>query len=206
MMFRATLRRLLHDRCGASAAEFGLVLPLLLLLLFGIIDSARFMWEYNQAEKASQVGVRMAVVTDVIPGGLATASYVGQTVGSVTLAQGDRIPAAALGTLSCSRTACTCTGICPATGTINSTSFDRIVTRMQGMKGDITAANVRVDYSGSGLGFAGDPNGMQIAPLVTVRLTGMQFAPLTGFMFATINLPDIGTTMPAEDSSGVQSN
>ena len=30
------------------------------------------------------------------------------------------------------------------------------------MKPDITAANVRIDYSGSGLGFAGDPNGMEI--------------------------------------------
>ena len=77
---------------------------------------------------------------------------------------------------------------------------------MQTMKPDITAANVRVDYSGSGLGFAGDPNGMEIAPLVTVRLTGMQFVPLTGFMFATINMPDFRTTMPAEDSSGTQSN
>ena len=61
------------------------------------------------------------------------------------------------------------------------------------MKPDITAANVRIDYSGSGLGFAGDPNGMEIAPLVTVRLTGMQFVPLTGFMFATLNMPDFRT-------------
>ncbi len=76
-----------------------------------------------------------------------------------------------------------------------------IVTRMQTMKPDITAANVRIDYSGSGLGFAGDPNGMEIAPLVTVRLTGMQFVPLTGFMFATLNMPGFSTTMPAEDFS-----
>src|SRR5436305_15092307 len=121
MTFPATLRRLLGDRCGASAVEFALVFPLLLLFLFGIIDSARFMWEYNQAEKATPVGVRMAVVTDVIPGGLASAQYVGQTVGGVALTQGDRIPAAALGTLSCSRTACTCTGTCPAATTVNST-------------------------------------------------------------------------------------
>ena len=63
------------------------------------------MWEYNKAEKATQVGAREAVVTDVIPGGLATASYVGQTVGGAVLTQGDRIPAAALGT-SAHATAC----------------------------------------------------------------------------------------------------
>ena len=51
-------------------------------------------------------------------------------------------------------------------------AFDTIVTRMGYMKPDIAASNVRVSYRGSGLGFAGDPNGMEIAPLVTVELTG----------------------------------
>ena len=36
------------------------------ILLFAIIDGGRFAWEYNRAEKATQIGARMAVVTDVI--------------------------------------------------------------------------------------------------------------------------------------------
>jgi hypothetical protein len=71
---------------------------------------------------------------------------------------------------------------------------------------DISANNVRIEYTGSGLGFAGDPNGMQIAPLVTVRLTGLQFRPLTALMLRTISMPDFRSSMPAEDSSGTQSN
>ena len=69
------LRRFLRDTRAASAAEFALVLPLMLLFLFGIIDVGRFAWEINQAEKATQTGARWAVVTDMIPSGLASYSF-----------------------------------------------------------------------------------------------------------------------------------
>ena len=44
----------MHNRSGASAAEFALVLPILLILLLGIIDAGRWLWTYNRAEKATQ--------------------------------------------------------------------------------------------------------------------------------------------------------
>lgn len=196
------MTRLLRDPSGATAAEFALVLPLLLILLFGVIDGARFIWEYNRAEKATQVGVRVAAVTDAIPNGLVDAEYVG--VGGLT--QGDVIPASALGSLVCSRTACTCAGTCPPTGTINTNAFDTIVTRMANMKSDVAAANVRVEYRGSGLGFAGDPNGMEVSPLVTVRLTGLTFTPITSLLLTSFTMPDLSSTLTAEDSAGSQSN
>jgi Flp pilus assembly protein TadG len=202
------IRSLLRDQKG-TAAEFALVLPLLLLLLFGIIDAGRFMWAYNRAEKATQVGARVAVVTDVISTGLGTQDYVGVN----GLTQGDRIPANALSPLTCSRTACTCSGTCP-TGyaTTSTAAFDNVVTRMQQMEPRINAANVEIVYRGSGLGFAGDPNGVQISPLVTVRLTNsptataLKFTPITSLLFATITMPTFSTTLTGEDLSGTQSN
>jgi hypothetical protein len=202
-MIRSTL---LRDQRGAAGAEFALVVPLLLIFIFSIIDGGRFLWEVNQAEKATQAGVRLAAVTDIIPGGFVGYSYVGQTVDGVTLTQGDRIPATALGSASCTRTACTCSGNCPPVGTINSIAFDRIVTRMRAMYPRIAANNVLVEYSGSGLGFAGDPNGMDVVPIVSVRLTGLQFSPVTTLSFGTVNLPGIRSSLTAEDSAGVQSN
>jgi len=191
------------------------VLPLLLLLLFGIVDGARFAWEFNRAEKATQAGARVAVVTDPIPGGLAATDYVGQTIGGVTLTQGDLIPAGALGRITCSKTAgvlsCSCTTApCPATLTpIQSSGFDVMAARMRGMYADIADSNIRVEYSGSGLGFAGDPNGMEIAPIVTVSVTGLQFRPIASRFFggtAGITMPGFRTSLTAEDSSGSQSN
>ena len=197
------IRRLRLDRSGASAVEFALVLPLVLLFLFGIIDAGRFLWEVNKAEKATQVGARVAVVTDPLPPGLTTANYVG--VGGLT--QGDLIPASALGLVTCTNTSCTCTtSPCPALGTMLPANFTRIYTRMRNMKRDIVPANVRITYRGSGLGYAGDPNGMEIAPLVTVQLTGVQFRPVTTFLFTTLTLPAFRTTLTAEDSAGIVSN
>jgi hypothetical protein len=202
-------RRLLLDRSGGSAAEFGLVLPLLILFLFGIIDGGRYLWEVNKAEKATQAGARVAIVTDVLDGGLSGQNYVGQVVGGVTLTQGDIIPANALGELRCTNSGCSCiSGTCPtvvAPGDY-AARFSRIFQRMSYMKPDIAQSNVRITYRGSGLGFAGDPNGMEIAPLVTVELIGVQFRPLVLFNMVAFNLPAFRTTLTAEDSSGSQSN
>ena len=70
----------------------------------------------------------------------------------------------------------------------------------------IQASNVEVKYSGSGLGFAGDPNGSDISPLVTVSLINMNFNPVTGLRIGTLPMPGFSTTLTSEDLSGVQSN
>jgi TadE-like protein len=200
-------RRFLHDCRGDSAAEFALVLPLLLILLFGIIDGGRLLWDVNRAEKATQAGARFAVVADPLAPGLATADYLG--VGGLT--QGDIIPASAMGTVTCTQNGCcnpasSCTTPYPALGTFDQNVFDKIYGRMHAYDAAIQKQNIVVSYRGSGLGFAGDPNGPQISPIVTVELTGLQFQPITSLLFATFNLPDFRTTLTAEDLSGTASN
>jgi hypothetical protein len=200
-------RRLLHDVRGDTAVEFALVLPLLLVLLFGIIDGGRLLWEVNRAEKATQAGARFAVVANPLPGGLTTADYLG--VGGLT--QGDIIPASALGKIVCTQSGCctqgtTCTAPFPAVGTFDTTVFNNIRDRMVALDPAIKPENILVTYSGSGLGFAGDPNGPDISPIVTVKLTGMTFKPITFMLFATFNLPDFRTSLTSEDLKGTASN
>jgi len=201
---RQHFRHLLGDRRAASAAEFALVLPLLILLLFGIIDAGRFFYELNENEKATQMGARMAIVTDPVSTGLVQASFVAGTVKS-----GDLIPATALGTVTCSSATCTCAGTCPAgfTNSLDAAAFTTIVTRMQRMNPLIQPANVQILYSGSGFGYAGAADTeMDIQPLVTVRLQNMQFSPIALLGFAGWNLPAASATLTAEDSSGTFSN
>lgn len=203
------LRRLLNDRRAESAAEFALVLPLTLVLLFGIIDGCRFMWEVNRAEKATQMGARMAAVINPVAGGLATADFTGQSCNGTVLKAGDPLTNCAniLPQITCTDSSCTCSN-CPGglPGTYNSTAFTSLVSRMADMKPDIKAANVEVVYSGSGLGYAGDPTGADISPLVTVRLKSLKFTPVTSFMLTTINMPDFSTTLTAEDLVGTASD
>ncbi|MBB3764690.1 TadE/TadG family type IV pilus assembly protein [Sphingomicrobium lutaoense] len=201
------IHALLRDRNGASAAEFALLLPLLMILTLGTIDAGRYMWEVNEAKKATQYGARWAIVTDPVEGALITENFVDKSVGGVTLTQGDNIPAAALGTITCTNVSCTCTGACLASASAyNGAAFNALVQRMQLMDPRITPAQVRVSYSGSGLGFAGDPNGPDISPIVTVSLSGKTFTPVTTFLLATVTMPDFRTSLTAEDLSGSDSN
>jgi Flp pilus assembly protein TadG len=201
--------RLIIDSRGGTGAEFALVLPLLLILLFGIIDGGRLLWDMNRAEKATQVGARVAVVTDMSPSGLAAENYLDQTFNGVTLTQGDVIPAEALGDVRCTRTSCTCvSGNCPdAVGTLDADTFDQVLLpRMRNMYPGIDASNIVLHFTGSGLGYAGDPHGSQISPVVTVELTGLEFQPITTLLFATFNLPSFRTSLTGEDLSGSASN
>ena len=209
------VKRIFRSHSGASAAEFGLVLPLLIILLLGIIDAGRFIWEYNRAEKATQAGARVSVVTQIIPQGVADFKYVGQNVGGVSYIQGDPLSKTALGKVECKQTSgtlgCVCdngggASFCPSMGTANTAGFDAIVTRMRAMYPRVSAARVVVEYRGSGVGYAGDPSGMDISPLVTVKLSGMTFNPLVLFGLVSFPLPSFSTTLTAEDSASVYSN
>lgn len=202
------IRAFLKDRTAAGAAEFALVLPLLLIFLFGIIDAARLAWDYNRIAKATQMGVRMAVVTNVLDSGLRDESYVGYEVDAeTTLTQGDRIPADALGQLVCDDEGCTCEeGNCPDAGEYDGDAFDLILARMRAIYPEVTADKVRVTYSGSGLGYAGDPTGMDISPTVTVSVVGMVFRPITTLALASVPLPDFRTSLTMEDGVGSTSN
>jgi Flp pilus assembly protein TadG len=194
------LRRLLNNASGASAAEFALVLPLLLLLLFGIIDVGRYMWTINRAEKAVQMGVRMAVVTDFVSSEIGD-NYVGKC--STPLAGGDTIPADCFSQITCSKTGGTAT--C-SSGTANTTAFDRVLTRMRLFMPELQQGNVQIIYSPSGLGYAGDPNGPDLAPLVTVRVSGMTFKPTATLALANVALPEVRSSLTFEDGTGSMSN
>lgn len=206
------LALLIRDRNGSSAAEFALVLPLLLIFLLGIIDVGRLMWTWNKAEKATQMGVRFAVVTSPVASDMAAFRFVG--TGGLT--QGDAIPLDAYGTMKCyddpnSQAAdikCdACTPACPWGQTADAPAYTRIYDRMRQFMPTLKSKNVEILYKTSGLGYAGDPNGPDASPLVTVQLTGLTFQPTLLQLFGgTIPLPSFSAALTMEDGQGTVAN
>jgi hypothetical protein len=146
------------------------------------------------------------VVTDPIASELTTESYVGTVVGGVTVNQGDRVPAGALGVVRCDDTECTCSADpCPTTLTHDSAAFDALLARMQDILPGLEADNLAVEYSGSGLGYAGNPDGMDIAPLVTVLVEDFEFQAILLFG-GTVNMPSFSYSLTMEDGQGTGSN
>ena len=215
---------LLRCRSGAAAGEFAMIVPLLMIVMLGIIDTGRYMWDVNRAEKATQAGARVAIVTDAVSPGLIDEDYAGKNVGGTLIQPGGNIPLAALGTIKCTSTGCVCeTAPCPSSlGTLNSTIFNNVlVARMQLLMPTIKPENVVIRYSGSGLGTAGSigsssgggggggggpADSMEVSPLITVSLQDMTFTPAATLTLLNVKLPTAETTLSAEDVSGSYSN
>ena len=196
-----------HER-GSSAAEFALILPIFILFLLGMIDVGRWVWSFSELEKATQTGARWAVATDMIPSALITYSFA--TQGNLT--QGTVVPKSAFPGVHCAGTSagtptCTCKsgGTCGFSTTGNATAFTTLLTRMQQIQPSIGAANLIVDYDWSGLGFSGDPNGPDVAPIVTVSVQNLRF-PLLFLLGTDVSMPTSRYSMTLEDGQGTVSN
>jgi hypothetical protein len=199
--------KLISENTASSAAEFALVLPVLLIFLLGIIDVGRLMWTWNRAEKATQMGVRYAAATDPVATGIATYSF---ATGGGGIPQGSSIGTSYFSSMTCGSTNCdSCSG--SACGSLktpyNATAFTNIVNRMKAFLPEMTAVNVEVQYDNSGIGYSGDPNGPDIAPIVTVKIKNMAFRPIALLIFKTsITLPSFSAALTMEDGQGTTSN
>lgn len=199
---------LIRDQRGSSAAEFALVLPIFLLFLLGMTDVGRFAWAFAQLEKSTQTGARWAVATDVIPSGLITYSFADQGgITQGTVVQKPDFPGVHCTASSAGTPTCTCKsgGTCAFSTAASQTAFDNLIGRMRQVYPSIRSENLVVDYDWSGLGFSGDPNGPDVAPIVTVSVQNMSF-PMLLMLGTSVGLPTSRYSMTLEDGQGTVSN
>ena len=203
-----------RDETGAVLVEISILLPIVITILCGSIDFLYAFYQWNAAAKAVQVGARIAAVSDPVAAGLNDLTNVVVLSGSV--APRRSMPAF---TLTCDGRveACTCSGNCPgiSANPYNAAAMNRIIfgrgsssctdattyyaTGMCDILPSITAANVRIVYTQTGLGYAGRPGGP--VPTITVSLQDLQFQFffLSYLLGRNIPIPAMTTTITAED-------
>lgn len=192
-----------HSDSGATMVETTIVVLLLFLLLFGFVDFGLAYYQWNAANKAVQVGARLAAVSNPVAIGLKTAA---DTTDSSLIGE-----AMAAGSYSFS---CTGDGTCNS-GAFDQAAFDRI------FKGDDGAcdsavgrpgmcdiypdlegqeANVKIEYLSTGLGYWTRPGG----PVPTIRIS-LNNVPFNFFFlnsllgFGQITMPSMTSTITGED-------
>ena len=195
-----TARRLLRDRRGTSSVEFALVCLVFFMMVLGVIDFSRAMWEWNAASKATHWGVRYAIVNDMVSKKMAGFSGVlaGLDAGSLI---DPSVVATDLGTdiFTCTNSGCNGNG--DIATSFDAIAFGLIVAQMQMIYSRIGPENVVVEYRHVGLGIAGDPTSPDLHPLVTVSLRNMTFDFVTPGLSGifTLTMPDYAASMTGED-------
>ncbi len=179
--------RLLADRRGAAAVEFAFIAMPLIFVIFGIIDFSMAFWQWNSGEKATELGVRRAAVSD--PVAIEVANFDCKT-NAITWGTFCSDPAALpMPPVLCDGATLSC-----SSGDFAAVPFNAIVFRMQTVLARLQPENVTVRYDDSGLGFAGRRAGP--VPAITVCLNNMTFDTA---ILGGIPMPQFCATLTAED-------
>ena len=206
MIRRATysIRHFGRDSEGTTLVELAIVLPLFLLIFFGLIDFGRMGAEFVMAEKAIQRAARIAAVRPPACAGVPAVNVRG-------VVDPNAVPPK-FGTM-CSAGANTCSS--PATVTCTGSLADPTTAEIWAsisamMPSTATPANLSFSYANDpALGFLGGP----YVPIVTVEIQNLVFqftSPLGGLAALAgstntdvpgpnLPFPATSISLPAED-------
>ncbi len=201
---RFRIQGLVRDDSGATLVELAIVLPVFLLLFFGLIDFGRMGAEYVMADKATQLAARLAAVRPAACVGVPDANQ----RGTVPI---NTVPPRFGTACSAGATICTNPGTVTCTGNIANPTVAEIWAATSAlMPTSATPANLRFSYSyDPKLGFLGGP----YVPVVTVEIQNLNFqfaTPLSGLAALagaggaptpgpTLPFPPMSVSLPAED-------
>jgi Flp pilus assembly protein TadG len=186
--------RIMADESGAALIEFTIVVALLLGLTFALVDFGRAFFQWEMAEKATQMAARLAAVRAPACASVPSANTKSN---AATVRYGQ----------SCSDSAepCTAAAAVSCAGAASSTTATAIFTRIQALlPTGTTVANLRFRYEYAHLGFVGGP----YQPIVSVELRDITFRFLVlgpfvrllggAWLSGTIAMPPMRAALPAE--------
>jgi hypothetical protein len=198
-------RRFRRDERGLSMTEAILVFPVVLLVITAFVEFGYAVFQWNQTVKATQLGARLAAVSDPVITDLSSISgdLLSDDVGvgvPPTDGSGNLLAVSCGGT---SGTACEPNGMnrmifgsdgkCDPDYTgdfLNGDSSAGITAGMCDLNPQITTENIRVTYHRTGLGYYGRPgNANGLVMTITIATDGVTFdLPLLGALLGINNL------------------
>jgi len=199
---KGPVARFRSDDSGATMVEFAIVLPILLLLFFGLIDFGRLAFHIVASERAMSVAARVAAVRPPACDGLPETHQRDPDAEALpefgtNCNAGGKI-CRDIGTISC-------------TGRATNATATEIWALVRGtLPNDATISQMRFSYAyDADLGFLGGP----YVPVVTVELENVGFefvspltalaelagATLAGNLDNDITLPRASVSLPGED-------
>jgi hypothetical protein len=189
---KASAPSLRSDRRGTALAEFALILPALLLLLFGVMEIGYLAWQFQQGAIASKRAVRIAATRAlIVPGSIKDCGPT-QPVTAVPGTRCSTIPDYSVWA--------TCNGDGTG-GAACGADIPRIAAEVADFYPAVEPENIQIIISGAGLGFVGM---RRPVPLVTVRFVDVDynFIALGGLADLTgLRMPDMSASATAEDLS-----
>ena len=190
-------RHFARDQDGSVLVETTVLIPILLVFLLGAVDFLMAFYQWSAAVKAVEVGARIAAVSDPVADGLNSLST------GVAASAGDPMPAFTVTCNDAASYSCDCTsgpGTCPGMGSFSWAAMNKIIcgrdstsstecdystkcsdttgyyfAGMCGIFRRITAANVKIVYTQTGLGFSGREGGPVPTIIVSVQNLPFQF-------------------------------
>ncbi|MEE9346739.1 MAG: TadE family protein [Robiginitomaculum sp.] len=197
------LEKFIRNEDGVASVEFALLSVALISVTIGALELGLGFFQYNTAQQAARIGARLAAVSDPVARDMTYMTGLSNNVKS-----GDSMPDYLR----------TCSGVTQSCniGAYNSAQMNALLygpdndgvcaTTEKLRRGicdvfpKVSRENITISYQGSGLGIAGNP--AVLSPLITVRLSGLEFdfAVADAFISKKFQaMPDIEVTMMAED-------
>lgn len=189
---------------GAALIEAALILPVLLLLVFALVDLSLYFWQRTLVAKAADLGVRTAIVSASVAVGPGltpseSASYwFGLPPGAACRSISEGASPCPAFSVECDlRQACRCgEGRCGFT--FASANLAPILSSMRSVLPQLKPENVQVRYATNGIGHVGRPPPVPVD--VTVRIIGLRYDGLfLGSLFRDALPLQASSRLPGED-------
>ena len=175
-------RSLVRDEQGAALIEAALVLPILILVLFALVDLSLYFWTWSSAGKAVQLGARRAAVSRPVAVGPGLVRDLSLTYWDNLVPGTGCEPSPGSGS-ACPvfDVRCRGGGGCVCEGgrcafTFSPASFAPLLSAMRAALPNLQAENVEIRYATNGLGYVGEPAPVPVD--VTVSLVDFSYRPL----------------------------